>query len=120
MKKQVLSPAGKYREVYPESNPSKDPSPLSHDLIGEKEVRHNGKRYIVCLNTQEACKDALDRESILKSLEDKLKQVPKSLVGNKGYRKYLKVKKNSVSINYEKVKNEQRFDGKWVLLVNPD
>ncbi len=34
---------------------------------------------------------AADRQAILDSLQEKLKSNPKSLVGNKGYRKYLKL-----------------------------
>ena len=115
VKREVLSRAGRYREIHSESNRSKEPSPLK-----VKEVWHRKKRYIVCLNTKQARKDARDRENILESLQDKLKQGAGSLVGNKGYRKYLKIKKNSVSINYDKVKYEQRFDGKWVLITNTD
>jgi hypothetical protein len=39
-------------------------------------------------------------------------------VGNKGYRKYLKVEKNSASVDENKIKYEARFDGKWVLTTN--
>ena len=83
-----------------------------------KEVLHNGARYIVCLNDRQACKDALDRQAIIKSLKQQLKKGPKALVGNKGYRKYLKVQKDSTRIDTDKVKDEARFDGKWVLTTN--
>jgi len=115
VKKEVLSRQGRYKEVYPESNDQKKPSPLK-----VKEVCYNGKRYIVCLNTKQARKDQHDRENILASLQDKLKNGAGSLIGNKGYRKYLKIAKKSVSINFEKVKYEERFDGKWVLQTNTD
>ena len=39
----------------------------------------------------------------------------KALVGNKGYRKYLRSEGPKFSIDEEKVKWEERFDGKWVL-----
>ena len=42
------------------------------------------------------------------------------MVGNKGYRKYLKVEKGGMSIDEDKVKYESRFDGKWVLQTNTD
>ena len=113
VKKEVLSRGGSYREVYPESKIKKDPSPLK-----VKEVLHNGNRYLVCLNTRQARKDNLTRENILNSLQNKLKQGASSLVGNRGYRKYLKIKKDSVSIDLEKINYEQRFDGKWVLRTN--
>ena len=115
VKKEVLSRGGRYKEVHPESKNKKDQSPLK-----VKEVLHKDKRYIVCLNTKQARKDSLDRENILNSLQVKMKQGAGSLIGNKGYRKYLKIKKHSVSINYDKIKYEQRFDGKWVLRTNTD
>ena len=111
----VLSRGGRYSEVYPEGLTSKDPSPLK-----VKEILHNDKRYIVCMNTRQARKDAADREAIIASLKEQLKKGPKSLVGNKGYRKYLKLDKGSARIDMDKVKYESRFDGKWVLTTNTD
>jgi len=111
----VLSHGGRYREVYPEGVTSKDPAPLK-----VKEILHNQKRYIVCMNTRQARKDAADREAIIASLKEQLKKGPKSLVGNKGYRKYLKIDKDSARVDMNKVKSEARFDGKWVLTTNMD
>jgi transposase len=42
------------------------------------------------------------------------------LIGNKGYRKYLKIKHGSVSIDQDKIAFDSRFDGKWVLKTNTD
>jgi transposase len=109
----VLSRGGRYREVYPESNDRTQPAPLK-----VKEVFQDGKRYIVCLNQRQARKDAADRQAIIESLEDQLKKGAKSLVGNKGFRRYLKVEKNSARIDTEKVETEARFDGKWVLTTD--
>jgi transposase len=47
-----------------------------------------------------------------------LKGGQKALIGNKGYRKYLKVESGSMSIDMKKVEEEARFDGKWVLRTN--
>jgi transposase len=113
IKEDVLSHPGRYREVRPEGSLSKDPAPLK-----VKEVLLSGKRYIVCLNPKQARKDARDRQAIIDSLEEKIKTNPKGLIGNKGYRKYLKIERNSVSINKDKIEWESRFDGKWVLITN--
>ena len=114
IKRDVLSHGGRYQEVYPEGTTNKAPAPLK-----VKEVPVNGQRYIVCLNTKQARKDAADRAAILAALQQRLEQQgAKSLVGNKGYRKYLKLVRGSVSINPDKVKYEERFDGKWVLRTN--
>lgn len=109
----VLSRAGRYREVYPESASSKDPSPLK-----VKEVFVEDRRHIVCLNQRQARKDAADRQSIIDALTEKLKSSPKSLVGNKGFRKYLSMDRDTFSLNEQKIKEEARFDGKWVLRTN--
>ena len=115
IKEEVLSRAGRYCEVHPEGTSSKDPSPLK-----VKNVVHGKKRYIVCENPRQARKDKADREAIIASLEEQLKKGAKSLVGNKGYRKYLKIAKGSASIDTEKVEYESRFDGKWVLATNTE
>ena len=113
VKVDVLSRAGRYKEVYPEEADHSKPAPLK-----VKEVVHEGTRYIVCLNRRQARKDAADRQAIIESLQAQLKKGPKALVGNKGYRKYLKVQKNSAQIDTAKIKEESRFDGKWVLTTN--
>jgi transposase len=113
VKGDVLSHPGRYREVHPEGKSSKDPAPLK-----VKEVSLNGKRYIVCFNPKQARKDAQDRQAIIDSLQEKIKANPKSLIGNKGYRKYLKMDRDTVSINQDKIDYESRFDGKWVLITN--
>jgi len=113
VKEDVLSRAGRYREVRPEGTLSSDRSPLK-----VKEVMVDGSRYIVCRNEKQARKDAHDREAIVAALEDKLRSGPKALVGNKGFRKYVKAEKNSVSIDRDKIDQEARFDGKWVLKTN--
>jgi transposase len=115
IKLDVLSRGGRYKKVCPEGVTSKDPAPLK-----VKQVLHNKKRYIVCLNSRQARKDARDREAIIASLKEQLKKGPKSLVGNKGYRKYLKLDKDSASIDMDKVESDSRFDGKWVLTTNMD
>jgi len=112
---EVLSRAGRYQVVHPKGACAKDPSPLK-----VKEVDVQGHRYIVCLNEDQAKKDAADREAILGSLRQKLKQGDKALVGNKGYRKYLTGAAAGFTIDEDKVKSEARFDGKWVLRTNTD
>ena len=115
IKLDVLSRPGRYSEVYPEGKSSKDPSPLK-----VKEVLLNGNRYIVCLNPRQARKDAHDRQAIIDSLEEKIKTGPKTLIGNKGYRKYLKIDRDSVRLDQDRIEYESRFDGKWVLITNTD
>ena len=113
--REVLSRPGRYREVYAESNDKRKPAPLK-----VKEVEHRGKRYIVCLNERQARKDAADRQAVVEALEQHLKRGVKSLVGNKGYRKYLSIDKGTARIDTAKVEAEARFDGKWVLTTTTE
>ena len=109
----VLNRAGRYKEVYPER--PQGPSPLK-----VKEVWADDRRYVVCLNEKQARKDELDRRMIIESLKDQLKKGPKALVGNKGYRKYLKMNSDNVAIDEAKIEEEAKYDGKWVLQTNTD
>ncbi len=113
VKTEVLSRAGRYREVYPKSDDPKAPSPLK-----VKEVFVGDRRYVVCHNEDQAQKDAADREAIAAHLRAQLKQGDKSLVGNKGYRRYLKTDGRHFMIDEDKLKAEARLDGKWVLRTN--
>jgi transposase len=111
----VLSQPGRYQQVRPHGLDSKAPAPLK-----VKEVMINDTRYIVCLNAKQARKEAKDREHIVTALKAQLKKGAKSLVGNKGFRKYLAIEKDSARIDTAKIKSEARFDGKWVLTTNTD
>ena len=75
---------------------------------------------MVCFNPEQAKKDAADRKAIVESLRERLKRGEKTLVGNKGYRKYLKSEGEGerFSVDEKKLKKEARYDGKWVLRTN--
>jgi len=116
VKDEVLSRAGRYRIVHPPRVQSDDPSPLK-----VKEVWVGERRYVVCLNEDEARKDAADREAIVAALREQLRSGDKSLVGNKGYRRYLSGSDSpGFRIDEAKVAEDARYDGKWVLRTNTE
>jgi hypothetical protein len=79
------------------------------------------RRYIVCRNRQEAEKDAADRALILAALERQLAKGDKALVGNSGFRRYLKtISDEHFAIDLDKVEEEKKFDGIFVLRTNSD
>ena len=55
-----------------------------------KQVKVEGKRYVVCRNEQEAENDRKDREAIVAALDAQLKRGDKALIGNSAYRRYLR------------------------------
>jgi transposase len=110
----VLGSRARWFESVPERTNAKDPAPLK-----VKEVWVKERRYIVCLNEEERRKDAHDREAIVAHLKEQLRSGDKSLAGNKGYRRYLKLEGSGHFVIDEKqVKAEERYDGIWVLRTN--
>jgi Transposase DDE domain len=114
--KAVVARAGRYAEVHPKSDDRDDPSPLKVKEVWVEDTR----RYVVCVNVDQATKDAHDRAAVVASLRDALGKGDKSLVGNKGYRKYLRAGGKQFAVDEDKIQEEARYDGKWVLTTNTD
>jgi transposase len=110
---EVLGRAGRYQEVMERDASGKEKAPLK-----VKEVRVGEKRYVVCVNEDQARKDTQDREAIVEALRAALRQGDKALIGNKGYRKYVKGVGRRFTIDEGRIREEARFDGKWVLTTN--
>jgi len=104
VRESVLGRAGRYREVA--------------DNLRVKEVAVGGRRYIVCYNPEEAKRDDIERQAIVESLEDKLREGAGILVGNRGYRRFLRVQKGAVTLDPKKIEADARYDGKFVLRTN--
>ena len=115
IREKVLSHPGRYHQVHGPKNKSDDPSPLQ-----VKKVQIGQRHYVVCLNPDQARKDKADREAIVAALEEQLKRGDKSLVGNRGYRKYLCSGTAHFEIDRQKIQAEARYDGKWVLRSDLD
>jgi len=104
---EILSRPGRWRKVA--------------EKLKVKEVCHQGKRYIVCLNEEEAERERKAREEMVKKLREKLARGGlKALVGNRGWRKYLRVSGAKAEIDERALKREARYDGKYVLLTDCD
>jgi len=112
VREEILSRAGRFEEV------REDHDDETLDPLKVKEVWMDERRYIICKNERQARKDKATRDAILEALEEKLQLGAKSLIGNKGFKKYLTVKRNAVTINRKKIEEEQRYDGKWVLTTS--
>ena len=114
--KAVVGRAGRYAEVHPKSDHPDDPSPLKVKEVWVEDQR----RYVICVNEDQAAKDRYDREAVVTALREALRQGDKSLVGNRGYRKFLRSGGQQFAVDEDKVKEEARYDGKWVLTTNTD
>ena len=112
-REEVLGRGGRYEEVYPGGSQPTDPAPPEG-----KEVQVEKRRYIVCRNPEQAVKDREDREAMVASLRDALQKGDQWLVGDRGYRRFLRATGEHCTIDEDKMQQEERYDGKWVLTTN--
>ncbi|BAE86371.1 hypothetical protein DSY4582 [Desulfitobacterium hafniense Y51] len=100
---------------------SPEPYAFIKDNLKVKEVVHQEKRYIVCLNEEEAKRDQLVREQIEIKLRSKLEHGSiKDLIGNSEYKKYINVTAEAATINTDKLKQAAVFDGLYILQTNTE
>ena len=93
-----------------------------HEIDYEaKAVTVGGRRYILCRNHQEAETDAAARDAILANLKHQLARGDKALVGNTGFRRFLKTEGHGhFAIDPAKAEQDASFDGVFVLRTNTD
>jgi len=120
VREEVLGRGGRYEEVHPKSPIEKDPSPLKVKEVWVADEKKGDRRYIVCLNEDQAEKDRHDRRAITAALRDALGRGDKSLIGNKGFRRYVQACGRRFGVDEKKIEEETRYDGKWVLQTNMD
>lgn len=78
------------------------------------------RRFFVCLNPSIKQAAKKKREFFTKVIERKIASTPtKEWIIKNGYRKYLKFEKGlSPSIDYDRLRDEAIYDGKWIVMTN--
>jgi len=99
----VLAWPGRYHEVA--------------ENLRVKEVFLDGQRYVLCHNPQREAEDARRRSEIVAELENEVVHGGLSkLARKKGYGRYLKIEeKGKATINWRRVSQDARCDGKYLL-----
>jgi transposase len=120
IKREVLSKKGRYTAI-------KDNLQAKEVIIGDGEMR---KRYILCFNPKEAERQREHRAKVVEFLEKELARHPSKkataqwaidLLASQRYKRYLTISKsNTIRIDRGKVREAQKYDGKWVLETNDD
>jgi transposase len=100
--------------------PNADASDDEECSLKVKAVNTADGRYIVCLNEKEAKRDKEVRARVSEKLRDKLAGGAKGLVGNREFRRYLRVEKSAINIDEEKLKSEEMFDGIYIIQTDTD
>ena len=116
----VLSQRGRFRKI-------------AENLRAKEVVVGDGvrkRRYILCLNPEEARRQAHHRRQVLVEIKEELSKHKEKkatakwavqLMASGRYGKYLKVgTEDNVVIDQEKIRKAKRMDGKWVLITNDD
>jgi transposase len=90
---------------------------------GESQIikREDGSSLIMSYKKSRAINDQRNRKKGLEALEKKVKsgKLTKKNINNKGYNKYLKIEgKTTISIDYEKYKNDIVWDGLKGYITN--
>src|SRR5919106_132243 len=105
--KEVLARPGRYQQVA--------------DNLEVKEVKLGERRHVVCRNPIAAKQDAADREALLAKLRQTLAHDgPKAVVGNRGFARFLRIAKGSVTLDEAASARAARLDGKFVLTTSTD
>jgi hypothetical protein len=105
VRREVMARGGRYQVV--------------SDSLEVKEVFVQDRRYVVCRNPIEARKDAAARAALVDKLERTLAEHgPKSVIGNRGFARFVSVEKGAVSINRSAIEQDAVMDGKFVLTTN--
>ncbi|NPV60990.1 MAG: IS1634 family transposase [Actinobacteria bacterium] len=79
----------------------------------------SGERLIVCYNPLEAKADAEARMRMVSELRKMAGgRIPKKLLKNQAARRYLKVEGGRVRLDEARIKEDRRYDGRWVLRTN--
>jgi hypothetical protein len=118
IKDEVLSRPGRYAEITPNLR-------AKEVIVGQGERR---RRYILCLNAEEAAREMRHRDEILDLLQLELDRLasdhPKAacrLVASKRFGPYLSLDaEGRPFIDRAKVRRAEQLDGKFVLTTNDD
>ena len=118
---EVLSRPGRYRQV-------RDSLQVKEVWVGEGERR---KRYVLCLNLEEAARQQQHRAQVLAELEAELALLAEreedhhkaacALLASRRYGRFLSTDpQGRPRLDPAKVKAAERFDGKFVVITNDD
>jgi len=107
VREEVLGRAGRYHEVA--------------NSLEIKEVWVGERRYIVCHNPQEEERDRKRREEIVERAREELKSKgPKAFVLPRGLKRFVELRGGELVLKEAAIREEARYDGKWVLRTNTD
>ncbi len=120
VKKEVLARAGRYKAVTENLH-------VKEVVVGDGERR---RRYVVCYNPEQAKREALHRQEVLRELAERLAEHKDhgaeakwvaELRASRRFGRYLTVDaQGRVVVDRKAVAEAPKLDGKWVVITNDD
>jgi transposase len=120
IKQKVLTKRGRYTVL-------RDNLHVKEVIVGDGERR---RRYILCYNPKEAKRQKKHRKHIVALLEKALDRHPDKsataqwaieLLASKRFKRYLTISKSKrIRIDRGKIREAEKYDGKWVIETNDD
>lgn len=106
--KKILSHPGRYHEAL--------------ETLETKEIRIDDERFVICRNPEAVERDRHVRENILRQIEKDLAdpQTAKKAVRHRVKRRFIRSVADRYEIDYAKVREEERLDGKSIVLIGDD
>lgn len=106
--RRLLARAGRYHEAL--------------ETLETKEVQLGKARYVICRNPDAVERDRRVRENILRQIEKDLvdPQTAKKAARHRVKKRYLRPTGDSFEIDQAKVKEDERLDGKSIVLIGDD
>ena len=97
------------------------PTVVENEFQWFKEFEHKKRRLIVSYSSKRANKDKADRQRLIERLMKKVRKQQisiKSLIPNYGTKKYITVENTKATINQEKIKEDNLWDGLHGVMTN--
>jgi len=90
------------------------------EFIKKYALTSKGKRrWIACLNPQIETMDANKRKYFQEILENKVEfSTAKDWIISNGYKKYVNITDFAISLNEERLKEDELYDGKWLMITS--
>ncbi len=106
--KRLLSHPGRYHEAL--------------ETLETKEIKIDNERFVICRNPEAVERDRHVRENILRQIETDLAdpKTAKKAARHRVKRRFIRSVADGYEINLDKIREEERLDGKSIVLIGDD
>lgn len=105
----------KKREKTIEQEGKKNQKQKNQTDTNQEKNLESKKRYIICYNPEEAKKDKAVRTEIIEKLTAEINGSPKKYMKHRLHKRFLKITKVTTEIDTEKILEEEKYDGLFVI-----